>query len=349
MLAALAGVGIVSQVLQRQQEIDLKGKVVLITGGSRGLGLAIAGEFARAGAKLVLCSRDEDEMQRAQVKLEQMGAQVMVFPCDVTQPQEVERTVEQATTHFGGIDILVNNAGIISAGPLQTLTRKDFEDAMNIMFWGIYNMTMAVLPQMRERKSGRIVNITSIGGKVSVPHLLPYSSAKFAAVGFSEGLQSELARDGIRVTTVIPGLMRTGSHINTVMKGDEHRTEYTLFTLLDTLPGFSISAQRAAQYIVRGARRGSRHVIITLPAQLAARLNGALPEVVAPLLSLTASIIPSKNDKGKGSHQGRDSETPITRSFVTSLGQKPPRIITRIPPNKRVIRGKSQQKSALFC
>ncbi|GCE20701.1 ketoacyl reductase [Dictyobacter kobayashii] len=308
--------------LQRQQKIDIQGKVVLITGGSRGFGLAMAEEFAREGARLVLCARDEEELLRAQSQIKQLGAEVITFPCDVAQPAEVEQVIAQATAHFGAVDVLVNNAGIISAGPWQTLTRADFEQSMNIMFWGTYNMTMAVVPQMRARKSGRIVNITSIGGKVSVPHLLAYSSAKFATAGFSEGMRAELAKDGVCVTTVVPGLMRTGSQVNTTMKGESHRIEYSLFTLLDTLPLFSISAQRAAQYVVQATKKGSAEIIITLPAQLLARLNGAFPELVAPLMSLSTRFLPSGDGKGTESYSGRESETAVTRSFITSLGQK---------------------------
>ena len=211
--------------------IDLRDRVVLITGGSRGIGLAMAEEFARHDAKLVLCARGEQELARAEQILRPQGADVLTIPCDITDTEQVQRLVDQITEHYGQIDILVNNAGIISAGPIQTLTRRDFEESMNVIFWGMYNVTMAVLPQMLARKSGQITNITSIGGKVSVPHLLSYSSAKFAAVGFSEGLRAELARQGIKVTTVAPGLMRTGSALNTTMKGNKHREEYTAFVL----------------------------------------------------------------------------------------------------------------------
>ena len=159
------------------------------------------------------------------------------------------------TERFGRMDVLVNNAGIISVGPAQAMTRQDFAEAMDVDFWGTLNPILAVLPQMRERRGGRIVNITSIGGKVSVPHLLPYSCAKFAATALSEGLRAELARDGIVVTTIVPGLLRTGSYDQALFKGD-HAGEYDWFSVSDNLPGQSISAERAAREIVRATRRG---------------------------------------------------------------------------------------------
>ncbi len=319
-LAALAGFAVVRELIQRRKFIELQGKVVLITGGSRGFGLAMAEGFAQEGAKLVICSRESDELARAQAKLQEMNADVLTVECDVTKPEEVQQLIMQATAHYGHVDILVNDAGIISAGPLNTLTRSDFEESMNIIFWGTYNTTMAVLPQMRARGNGRIVNIASIGGKVSVPHLLSYASAKFAVVGLSEGLHAELAQEGIDVITVAPGLMRTGSQVNAVAKGDKHKEEYTLFALIDTLPGSSISVQRAAKQVVRATKRGDTELIISVPAQILARLHGAFPGLITDILTLSTRFLP----KGEGTtrYTGRESETPISESFLTTLGQK---------------------------
>ena len=321
LIVVLLGFGILQEIIRRRKMINLLGKVVLITGGSRGLGLAMAMEFAKQGARIVLCARNEVELERARLKLSELGTEVFVLQCDVSDKEQAQNTIEQATTLCGRVDILVNNAGIICAGPWQTQTRSDFAESMNSMFWGTYNMTMAVLPQMIRRKSGHIVNITSIGGKISVPHLLSYSSAKFAAVGFSEGLRAELAKDGIVVVTVVPGLLRTGSHVNTIMKGNHYRAEYTWFTLLDTLPISSISAQRAAKQIVHATKRGSAELIITIQAQIIARLHGLLPGFTCDLLSWLNRLLPEDEEASTVSHLGAESETPITKSFVTLLGQ----------------------------
>ncbi len=321
LLALVAGIGITREIVQRRKWIDLHDKVVLIT-GSRGLGLALAEEFAREGAKIVLSTRNEQELRQAKMHLSEFNVEVLTIPCDVSDAEQTRQCVEQATAHFGRIDVLVNDAGVISAGPLQTTTRHDFEEAMDIMFWGPYNMTMAVLPQMTERKSGRIVNITSIGGKVSVPHLLPYASAKFAAVGFSEGLHAELAQSGVVVTTVVPWLMRAGSQVNAVIRGDQHKTEYSLFTVLDTVPGFSIDVQRAARQIVQATKHGTTELIVAVQAQIFARLQGLLPGLSTDLLSLTQRLLPTSDEQGQERHSGRESETAVTKSPLTSLGQK---------------------------
>ena len=214
---------------------DVRGHVVLITGASRGLGFAMAKEFARLGARVAICARDTHEIEWARQELETRGADVFAVQCDVSNQEQVEEMIRRVINNFGRIDILVNNAGVIEVGPLKSQTLADFEEAMQIMFWGVVHPTLAVLPHMLDRHNGRIANITSIGGKISVPHLLPYSCAKFAAVGFSEGLHAELAREGITVTTVVPGLMRTGSHRNAFFKGDQ-ATEYNMFALSATSP-----------------------------------------------------------------------------------------------------------------
>jgi short-subunit dehydrogenase len=321
-LALGAGVGLAGWALwRRTRQADLKNQVVLITGASRGLGLAMAREFAQLGCRLAICARDQEELQRAADDLRMYNAQVLPVPCDIGDQRQVELMVEQVMQHWGRIDVLVNNAGVITVGPLESQTLQDFEEAMRVMFWGVVYPTLAVLPQMLARRSGRIANITSIGGKVSVPHLVPYNCAKFAAVGFSEGIHGELRRFGIRVTTVVPGLMRTGSHINAYFKG-KNEAEYTWFALSGTMPLISMAAERAARKIVAAIRRGDAEIILTPQARALAMANGVAPGLTSEMLALVNWMLPNHNgEAGKQRRLGRDSETAITRSPATALGR----------------------------
>jgi short-subunit dehydrogenase len=288
-----AGLGIAgAALLARRRTPDWRGRVVLITGASRGLGFLLAREFAREGCRLVLCARDAGELDRARAELTGYGAEVMTAPCDVSDRRQVEQLVEEATTRFGRIDAVINNAGIIQVGPVETMTVEDFETTMAINFWGVVYTTLAVLPSMLERSQGNIVNITSIGGKVSVPHLLPYGCAKFAAVGFSEGLRAELRAKGVKVTTIVPGLMRTGSYVNAMFKG-RHEREFEWFRLGSSLPGPSMSAERAARQIVRAAKRGRAERILSTPANLLAEFHGLFPQATIAQLSLVNALLPS--------------------------------------------------------
>jgi len=324
-MATLAGVGVGLAGWKLYQRVrsgeSVAGKVVLITGSSRGLGLALAEEFAAQGARLVICARDERELETARARLAARGAEVLAVTCDMAVEDDVQALVNQATARFGHIDVLVNNAGVIQVGPLESQTLVDFQEAMDVMFWGTVYPTLAVLPQMRQRGSGHIANITSIGGKVSVPHLLPYGCAKFAAVGFSEGLRAELAREGIKVTTVVPGLMRTGSHLNAYFKG-KNEDEFTWFSLGATLPVAAMSARRAARRIVAAVRRGQAEIILSPQAKALALLHGVAPGMTADLLGVVNRLLPQAEGQGRDRHLGRESETRVTRSFVTALGRK---------------------------
>lgn len=300
---------------------------MLITGGSRGLGLATAHEFGKHGCRLALCARDAAELAAARADLEAQGYEVFTSVCDLTDTAQIERLIAEVTARSGQIDVLINNAGVIEVGPVQNMQRRDFEDAMNVDFWGGLDTILAVLPQMRARKSGRIVNITSIGGKVAFPHLLPYAAAKFAFTGLSEGLHSELKRDGITVTTIVPGLLRTGSYFNALFKGNK-AGEFAWFALGDNLPVGSISAERAAREIVAATRNGEAERILSVPANLLSRAQGLAPSATNGLLTLINNLVlPAPSDQ-PGSNKistGSDADPliPLHPAFdaVTALGR----------------------------
>ena len=298
-LAAGAGACLVGkELLARRREISLGGRVVLITGGSRGLGLLLAKKFAGEGAKVAIAARDESELAKAKEALSYYAGNVLAIPGDVTDRIQASRIVEETVRRFGRVDILVNNAGIIQVGPAQEMNHQDFQAAMDINFYGVLNMILAVSPQMRARKSGRIVNITSIGGRVAVPHMLPYSCSKFAATALSEGLRAELARDNIAVTTILPGTIRTGSHNQATFKGNQ-KAEYRNFSLSASLPLISISADFAADQILTATKRGEAERVVGLPAQTLATLHGLFPGVTGDVFGLfNEYLLPGAGRRG---------------------------------------------------
>jgi NAD(P)-dependent dehydrogenase (short-subunit alcohol dehydrogenase family) len=321
-VAALAGGALLAKsLLSHLFEYDLNLKTVLITGGSRGLGLVMAREFAREGARLALCARDDEELERARIDLDSFGTDVMVFRCDVRNRQEVADMIAAVTNRFGQIDVLVNNAGVIQVGPIEVMTHEDFDLAMQAHFWGPLNTILAVLPSMRQRRQGRIVNISSIGGKVSVPHLVPYSASKFALVGLSKGLRTELMKDGISVTTVCPGLMRTGSPRNADFKG-QHRFEYAWFSISDALPLLTVSAENAARQIVRATRRGQAELVISIPAKVAVLFDALFPEAMSQVLATVNQFLPGPGSAGTETVKGRDSTSSWSPSWLTALNEE---------------------------
>ncbi|MDN5764726.1 MAG: SDR family oxidoreductase [Humibacillus sp.] len=270
--------------------------LALVLGGSRGLGLLIARDLLGRGHRVVVAARDLDELDRARAQLEGWGP-VLVRTCDVRDRHGVRELVDELEEQVGAIEVLVTVAGVISVAPLESLTVEHFDEAIDTMLWGPVQAAMTVLPAMRRRGRGRIATITSIGGMVSPPHLLPYATAKFGAVGFSDGLSAALTGTGVTATTVVPGLMRTGSQERAEFGGDaEH--EYAWFAPAASLPLLSIDATRAARRIVDGVLGGRPIVVLTPLAWVGIRVRGLAPGTTTRLMGLANRLLPSGPDQG---------------------------------------------------
>lgn len=321
-LAAGAGAFLAAKaVSKRMSAYDFKDKVVFITGGSRGLGLVMARQLAQEGARLVLCSRDETELENARLELAGKGADVLVLKCDVTDEQQVNDVFTNVQNEFGPVDVLINNAGIIHAGPVTEMTVREFDEAIRTHYWGPVYTTLAVLPSMKARGEGRILNIASIGGKIGVPHLVPYSASKFALVGLSEGLRAELSKYNIVVTTATPGLIQTGSPRHAIVKG-HHKEEYALFKIMDSSPLTSMSAEATAKKILDGLRYGDAQVTTTIPAKFGAFLHGLSPSLITSVFSLVNKALPGEGGIGKDRARGYESESRLSQSDLTERTQK---------------------------
>jgi NAD(P)-dependent dehydrogenase (short-subunit alcohol dehydrogenase family) len=322
-IALTAGVtgGLLAARRARRRRLDLRDAVALITGGSRGLGLELARELGRRGARVAICARDADTLERARRDLEERGAPTLALQCDVTDQEQAAVTVRAVREHWGRLDILVNNAGIIQVGPVGTMTLDDFEHAMRANFWGPLHTTLPAVALMRTQGGGRIVNIVSVGGKVSVPHLAPYTASKFALGGLSECLHAELADEGIDVVTVYPGLMRTGSPRHALFKG-RHRAEFAWFSIADALPLLTISVERAACRIVDAIERGEASLVLSAPARLASLAPALAPRTTAAVLALVNRLLPRADGAEPGARRGRESESAWSRSPLTRLGQR---------------------------
>jgi NAD(P)-dependent dehydrogenase (short-subunit alcohol dehydrogenase family) len=316
------GVALAARTLVRRlKAYDLHDKVVLITGGSRGLGLVIARELVARGSRVAICARRRDELERARAELVERGGTVLAVECDLAEPQEIANLVSLVTAQLGPIDVLINNAGVIQVGPMETMELDDYAEAMATHFWAALHLIRAVVPSMIERRSGRIVNVTSIGGKIAVPHLLPYTASKFAMVGLSEGMRVELARHGVCVTTVVPGLMRTGSPRNAQFKG-AHRAEYAWFAIGDSLPVTSMSARRAGRQIVDAIRHGDPEVTLSIQAKIATRLYALSPGLAQRVLGLVNRMLPPPGDIGTARAAGSESESDIAPSMLTRASDR---------------------------
>ena len=298
-------------------------KIALVPGGSRGLGLLVSRELLDRGYTVAIAARDRDELMRAREQLAPHGT-VKDYVCDVRDAQEVHELVRQVERDLGPVAVLITVAGIIQTGPLEALTREHFTDAIDTMTYGPIHCALAVLPGMRERRSGRIGTVTSVGGLVSPPHLLPYATAKFGAVGFSEGLAVALAGSGVTATTIAPGLMRTGSHERAYFTGQASK-EYAWFAPAASLPLLSMNADRAARIIVAGVLAGKPVVLVGWLPKIAQRVHGLAPGLTTRAMGVANRLLPGARPEQSGLREGREAASRLNSTVVrvlTTLGSK---------------------------
>lgn len=314
---------------ERRHPADHAGKVAFITGGSRGLGLQLAREFARAGCRIAICARDEDELFSAAVNLRHEGIDALTIACDTADRIGIEDAIQQATDHFGHVDILVNNAGLIQTAAIEGLTVTDFEEAMGAIFWGALYATLAVLPQMRARKSGYIVTIDSVGGTIATPPLLAYDTARFAAMGLSERLRADVADDGIQVMTIAPGLVRAGRRPAAPSAG-HGEAEALLFSPAETLPLAARDIEEVAREIVEATCGGHAARTLSAPASSAARARDLFATLTTGLLALVNRFLPKASNEA-----ATDGSAPAMRATGTpaepdvTMAQRTPTPIRR--------------------
>lgn len=321
--------------VRRGRSIDLEGRTVVVTGGARGLGLLLAEMAGAEGANVAICGRDLAAVAEAQEQLEKKGVRVLARACDLGDRPSADAFVDEVVRTFGGIDVVINNAGSIQVGPVETVTVDKMEDAMDANLWSAVHVTLRALPHLRARGGdARIVNVTSLGGRAAVPHLLPYGTAKFAFLGFSESLRAELDAmpDAPRVVTVIPGLMRTGSFYNAEFDG-RVREEFAWFSVASSLPLLSIDARLAARRILRATKDGRAFLRLAFSAFAVDIAHRVSPRLTVWLMGLAARALPSRDGAPAGLlAKGRHIASSLPGSKLLALGDAAARANNESPP-----------------
>jgi len=244
----------------------IDGKVVLITGASEGIGFACAAEFARAGARLSLTARSEEGLRRAS------GADGLVTAGDLTDPGVRSRVVERTLERYGAIDILINNAGVGFYIPSWQDSLDHTRKLMELNFFALLGMTQLVVPQMRQRRSGMIVNVGSIGGKMTLPWMTVYSASKYAVGSLTEGLRMELKRDNVKTMLVCPGYVKTGFQKNVTAGQPPER--------MVRARRMAITPEECARAIRRGVEREARTVLAPKSGWLLVLLARLFPSIL---------------------------------------------------------------------
>lgn len=197
--------------------------VILITGASQGIGRATALLFARQGYDLVLAARQSDRLQAVAQEVQNLGQSAIAIPTDVKDAQQVQAMVAKALEHYSAIDVLVNNAGIYISGPVEAFSLEDWHQAIDTNLWGYIHTIHALLPHLLTRGTGTIINVSSIGGKVPLPYLVPYTTTKFAVTGLTEALHSELKPKGIHVGGIYPSIIKSDFLERAILRGKDQQ------------------------------------------------------------------------------------------------------------------------------
>ena len=188
---------------------DLNGKVALVTGGTRGIGRGIVDGLAEAGASVVVSSRTSERVEAVDQELRDAGHDALCVSCDVRNPDDCERMVEQAVERFGGVDILVNNAGLGIFRPIQEMSAEEWLVQMETNLNGVFYCSRAAIPHLMEREEAWIINIGSLAGRGANPGGAAYNATKWGLLGMTEAMMLDLRHEGIRVTTIMPGSVET--------------------------------------------------------------------------------------------------------------------------------------------
>jgi NAD(P)-dependent dehydrogenase (short-subunit alcohol dehydrogenase family) len=318
----IGAVMVLLRLLRQRKAMSFRAKVVVITGGGRGLGLNLARQLVAEGARVALVARSESELQRAANGLKALGGDVLTITADVTQEGAAQKIIHSVVKHFGALDVLINNAGIMTFGPQEHMSKADYHAAMDLHVFAPLNMIQAATPYLKRSKTARIVNIASFGGLIAIPYMAAYTASKFAQVGLSDAMRSELAKDGISVTTVCPGVMRTGSHLAINFKGKQ-KPEYALFKFGVGVPGAATSATQAAKQIIEATRHGDPTLVFPLPIFGLSILARIFPNTAGLVLALVSRFLPSPTDEsGDEALAGHDLEPELPASILTKLADR---------------------------
>jgi short-subunit dehydrogenase len=251
------------------QRRNITGSRILITGASQGIGRALAIVAARRGAQVLAAARSEALLDELRQDVRRIGATVETVAADVTRPEDRQRMAEAAVRHFGGLDVLVNNAGIGATGHFADAGPDRLRKIMEVNFFGLTETTRAFLPLLRQGKQPAIVNISSIAGKRGIPARSEYSASKFAVQGFSEALRAEVAKDGIDVLIVCPGLTQTNFSKNML--------EQKALVQMDHLRG--MTSEEVALATIASIESNRREVCLTAQGRLLVFVSRFFPRL----------------------------------------------------------------------
>lgn len=273
----------------------------VITGASTGIGKALAVLLAdQLKARLIINARTEQALQETKTLVEKSGGEAVIVAGDVADSGMAEHLVDACLNNFSDIDLLVNNAGLAKPGSVLSLTPEDWQRVFDVNFFAPLKSTYAALPHFVQKRRGKVVNISSVAGKIAFPGSVCYASSKFALTGMSEGMAAELQQKGIDFITVCPGWVRTEFFAKNQMMKEKNPT---LIAEQGDLRGMimkhllSISSERAAEHVLRALQKGgAQEIVLTAPGIVIERINAFMPGAVFSMSKrIPAELVDSSN------------------------------------------------------
>ncbi|CAN5219042.1 SDR family oxidoreductase [soil metagenome] len=223
--------------------MDIKQKAAIITGGTKGIGFAIAERLVKSGARIYICARDRDEIEKAVAQLSQLG-EALGKVCNVRDEEQVKKLIESCGSRFGGLDILINNAGVGYMGKtVEEMPSEEFRQTLETNLFGVFYACHHAIPKMKERGGGYIINISSLAGQNAHPGMAAYNASKFGLNGFSEALMQEVRHDGIKVSYICPGSVNT--HFGNDTPGPDKAWQLQPEDIADAVVGLLSMEERA--------------------------------------------------------------------------------------------------------
>lgn len=258
----------------------LAGNVVVITGASAGIGKSYAYAFAEEGCNLVLASRSKSKLTEISNDLiKKYNVKVIVVPTDVADEKQAKDLIDIALEEFDHIDILINNAGIGAYGYIHTTSIEDMKKLMDVNYWGMVHCTHAALASMIRRRKGRIVNVSSVVGKIAMPAMGAYSATKFAMEGFSDSLRIEMKKFGIGVTVICPTTTKT-DFVENAVEGTNLKLE-----------SFGMSSERVAKETINAILDDKRDHVLGIGENLGVKINNTFPGIIDNVLTFAPKFI----------------------------------------------------------
>jgi 3-oxoacyl-[acyl-carrier protein] reductase len=269
--------------------MDIQGKTALITGASRGIGRAIALELAKHGAKrLLLVARDEHRLAMVASEVSALGAEAVLLPLDLTQVVEVNVAIAQAWRSHGPVHLLVNCAGVAHQSSFLQARLPQVQEEIAVNLLGMYTITRLIARRMATKGEGRIVNVSSLMGKLAAPTMATYSATKFAILGFTQALRGELAAHNVQVTALLPSLTDTD------MVRNLHWFRWVV----------PMTSQQVAQALIAGLKRESPEILVGWQSHVAVWCHRLMPQLAEKILLLAAPLSPSTRKRYAFSRAG---------------------------------------------